>query len=240
MRPNKITWALLVLSIIAVTGIIIYVAKTLDIKTNADDETTASVEAAKPNPNSSEDSSNPNSIGIDPGLSGTSDSHRYVFVGDSRYVAMSSMKGPNDTFICDNGVGRYFLQEKMKEIVDAACYDNSRIVIGLGVNDITASDEYIEMLKDLRSRTDVEIFYALVNPVDDYWCNVNGYNISNAQIDRFNEEMIDGLKDVDITIIDTNSHLKEIGYECSDGLHYTTDTYINIFQYLKVTLSLYP
>lgn len=239
MRPTKLTWILLALSIIVVSGIMIYIVKTLDIKSNSDDETTTTTEVANNDPNNPEPS-NPNTPGGDPNMSGTSDSHKYVFVGDSRYVAMASMKGPNDTFICDNGVGRYFLQEKMNEIIAAANTDNSRIVIGLGVNDINASDEYIEMLKDLRSRTDVEIFYALVNPVDEYWCGVNGYNINNAQIDRFNEEIIDGLKDVDITIIDTNSHLKEIGYDCPDGLHYTTDTYINIFQYLKVTLSLIP
>lgn len=242
MRPKKIVWILLFLSIVTVGGIVIYTIKTLEIKSN-DEDTTTENHSSSSNQSQANENNNPQNIGNfgdNSDFLNIQDSHNYVFVGDSRYVAMEPMKGPNDTFICDNGVGRFFLTQNMNQILEAASAPESRIVIGLGVNDITSSDEYIDMLKDLRNKTNAEIFYVLVNPVDDYWCSANGYTISNEQIDKFNTQIINGLKDVDITIIDSNSHLKEIGYACSDGLHYTTDTYINIFQYLKVTLSMYP
>ncbi len=239
MKPKKIVWVLLFLSIATIAAICVYLLKDFSISNKNDDsEGTMADDTLN---NSSEDITATYPFDEESNTSIASDSHHYIFVGDSRYVAMESMKGPNDTFICDNGVGRYFLKEKMSDIISAAdSFPNSRIVIGLGVNDLPEYEEYIQLVKELKSKTDAEIFYMLVNPVNDSVCAANGYNASNAQIDKFNEKIIDGLVDEEIIFIDSNSHLKEIGYECPDGLHYNTDTYINIFQYLKVSLSLYP
>lgn len=167
------------------------------------------------------------------------DNHTYIFIGDSRYVAMSKYKTDNDTFICENGVGRYFLNKKMGDIVNMSD-SNTRIIIGLGVNDVGAglecTDEYLELLAQLDRSTDAEIYYMLVNPVDERLCSANGYSIKNSSIDTFNQRMTEGLHDTNIKILDTNSFLKEEGYTCSDGLHYKDETSEKIYKFIKTAV----
>lgn len=167
------------------------------------------------------------------------DNHTYIFVGDSRYVAMSKFKSENDTFICENGVGRYFLSKHLGEIVNMSD-SNTRIIIGLGVNDVGAgsesTDEYLELLDQLDRSTDAEIYYMLVNPVDERLCSATGYSIKNSSIDAFNQRMTEGLHDTNIKILDTNSYLKEEGFNCSDGLHYKEDTSEKIYQFIKIAV----
>ncbi|MGN0436099.1 MAG: hypothetical protein ACI4D8_05685 [Wujia sp.] len=167
------------------------------------------------------------------------DNHTYIFVGDSRYVAMSKYKMDNDTFLCENGVGRYFLKNNLGSIVNMSD-SNTRIIIGLGVNDVGAglecTDEYLDLLAQLDRSTDAEIYYMLVNPVNESLCSANGYSIKNSSIDTFNQRMTEGLHDTNIKILDTNSYLKEEGYTCSDGLHYKDETSEKIYQFIKIAV----
>lgn len=229
-------------SVAVVIGIMIYLVYDITVHEPEKEDTTSAQTTERPLADSSNDSttedigkSDIHTPSYEPGI----DNHKYVIVGDSRYVAMESMKGENDTFICDNGVGRYFLIENMDRIITAASEDNSRIVIGLGVNDVNCADEYIELLTELNGKTDAEIFYVLVNPVDEGLCRANGYSITNDSIDNFNIAVTNGIINEGIRIIDINSVLKDAGYSCTDGLHYTTETYSTIFHYLKTSLSNY-
>lgn len=237
MKKN-IMWILLILSMIVVIVILMYIGKTIVFNDQGDTATEQSTPT--------EDYSDPvlppadlDSATDDSNVVMALDTHHYVYVGDSRYVGMSQFKSDTDTFICENGVGRYFLDEKMNDIIDAASDGNSRIVIGLGVNDINSSEEYVDLLAKLVSKTDVEVFYMLVNPVDESMCSYNGYNITNNQIDSFNSKMIDGLEPLGIKLIDTNSFLKGIGFDTSDGLHYSNETYFNILRFIRVSLAQY-
>lgn len=242
-KKTKIMFVCMMLSVVVVVGIMIYLAYDITTNFNKEETTEKTTETSTDTQNVqtsdfTEDAGHDINY-IPPSTEYIEDDHNYVFVGDSRYVAMQALKGENDTFICDNGVGRFFLLENSDKIISAASAPNSRIVIGLGVNDIINADEYLVMLKDFRTKTDAEMFYVLVNPVDESLCRANGYSITNSAINSFNDKMIDGLADVDINIIDVNSFLKSTGYSCSDGLHYTNETYGTIFHYLKTTLSHY-
>ena len=75
----------------------------------------------------------------------------------------------------------------------------------------------------------------LVNPVDEEQETYSGYHIKNDDIDYFNQEIIDRL-DENVIVIDTNSYLNAIGFETQDGLHYTEETYENIYNYTKSQL----
>ena len=134
------------------------------------------------------------------------DTHKYIFVGDSRYVAMSEYAQAYDVFFCENGVGLYFLKQRMDKIVEASD-DNTRIIIGLGVN-----------------------------PVSDSACAANGYSLTNAVVDRFNASMIEGLSDTEVKIIDTNTYLTANGYNTFDGLHYDDETTEKIYNFIKLCI----
>ena len=162
----------------------------------------------------------------------------YIFVGDSRYVQMESYAESDDTFLAENGVGYRFLSNHMDEIISMSNAD-TKIVIGLGVNDVlSGTGKYKELLLDLRSRTDAQLYYMLINPVDDELCESNGYSVTNEVIDDFNIDIQGDLIGSGIKIIDANSYLKAIGYTTRDGLHYDSATSQNIYYYIKDQLIL--
>lgn len=164
------------------------------------------------------------------------DNHTYIFVGDSRYVAMSECAEPTDTFFCENGVGLYFLKSNMSDIL-AKADSNTRIIIGLGVNDVAAgNDGYIQTLQQLYTQTEAEVYYMLVNPVNEDACRRAGYTITNAGIESFNTKMLEGLNGSGIKIIDTYTFLCSNGYKTGDGLHYDEETTQTIYNFIKLCL----
>ena len=163
--------------------------------------------------------------------------YKYIFVGDSRYVEMEKYAKENDTFIAENGVGYYFLINHMSEIVSLSD-ENTKIIVGLGVNDILlGSSDYKKLLVELDKKTDATVYYMLINPVDDDICSYVGYKVSNAMIDEFNTKIEDELIGTDIKIINVNTYLKETGFTSFDGLHYSDDTTEKIYNYIKEAVS---
>ena len=166
----------------------------------------------------------------------TNEYEKYIFVGDSRYVPMESYADEDDTIIAEVGVGRKFLSEHMEEIVNISD-ENTKIVVGLGVNDLyVGAQKYKDSLLELKANTNAQIYYTLVNPVDDELCASHGYSVTNESIDNFNSNIQSELIGTGIKTIDTNSYLKTIGYSSSDGLHYSSDTNQNIYVYIKEQL----
>lgn len=161
---------------------------------------------------------------------------KYVFVGDSRYKGMAFMAGEEDMFICESGRGYDFLLEQMWNI-RYACDENTALIVGLGVNDNTYNfEKYIQTLNEMAESMDCQIYYMLVNPVDEAKESYSGYDVKNENIDIFNENIQLGL-DESIGIIDTNSYLKEVEFDTMDGLHYTDDTYEKIYHFIKNEIS---
>ncbi len=157
---------------------------------------------------------------------------KYVFVGDSRYVGMSAYKEDEDTFIAKNNMGYAYLEEQM-DVIKESCDEYTALIIGLGVNDLKYSKEkYIDTINEMAQEMDCRIFYMLVNPVDEEKEAERGYTVENSVIDDFNSDMQEELSS-DVNIIDTNSYLKEEGYVTVDGLHYDSDTYKLIYDYIK-------
>lgn len=160
---------------------------------------------------------------------------RYVFVGDSRYVGMSGFAEQEDVFICQVNMGYNFLVDKMKEI-KKNCDSDTALIIGLGVNDLKySSDNYISKINEMAETLDCTIYYMLVNPVDENAEKSSGYTVKNEDIDTFNKKLVNGFNKK-VKIVDTNSYLKEVGFDTVDGLHYTTETYQNIYNFIKDNL----
>lgn len=167
--------------------------------------------------------------------------YKYIFVGDSRYVGMAANKTSSDVFICEKGVGRYFLQKHMNDIVMLSD-SNTKIIVGLGVNDVSTAnvEMYVSLLNELNEKTSAKVYYMLVNPVNEDKCRRSGYtSIKNSNINTFNSKMIASLSDTDIKIIDTNTFLNDEGFNTGDGLHYDDETYTKIYQYIKLNLKYY-
>ena len=159
----------------------------------------------------------------------------YVFVGDSRYVGMSVYAQAEDTFIAKNNMGYSYLVEQTNNIL-RVCNENTALIIGLGVNDLRySSNNYIAKINELAQTMDCQIYYMLVNPVDETKEESYGYSILNTEINEFNQKMKRGLSSR-VIVLDTNSYLKQIGYSTQDGLHYTKETYGKIYEYIKAQL----
>ncbi len=194
----------------------------------SDSETVTEVETTTEDTEASEQTT----IQMEP-VKKTNEKEKYIFVGDSRYVQMEAYAQDDDTFIAENGVGYRFLSNHMDEIVSMSDAD-TKIVIGLGVNDVfSGTKKYKELLFDLAGRTDAQIYYMLINPVDDELCAANGYTVTNEVIDDFNITIQGELIGSGIKIIDVNSYLKVVGYTSRDGLHYNAATSQNIYVYIK-------
>ncbi len=153
---------------------------------------------------------------------------KYVFIGDSRFVGMYDSVQFDDDFICIAKVGagyEWFMSvaiPELEEVVSSSVdVDNWVIVFGLGVNDTYNVDKYIDTLKSLSEGYEV---YALsVNPVGS-----ESENVSNKDIQGFNSRV----SSEEFNYIDSYSYLQEVGFDSRDGVHYSSDTYCIIYDYI--------
>lgn len=159
-----------------------------------------------------------------------------MFVGDSRTVGMmQSIKSVNDEktgYICEVGKGLAWLGKKAEKHILSGAKKGTTVIFNLGVNDVGNADKYVEEYNELTSqlkKAGCRVYFETVNPV-----GANCKTLSNRQIDRFNKKMTDEL---DCSVIDTNSMLKEKGYSAPDGLHYTADTYRTIYKSVIESIS---
>ncbi len=157
---------------------------------------------------------------------------RYIFVGDSRYVGMRKFAQSNDIFIAENAQGYDFLMSKLETIRQYAD-NNSVLIIGLGVNDYGVNyKKYISIMNELADTLECNVYYMLINPVEEEKEIPYGYTVYNEMIDKYNMLMRAGFSDR-VKIIDSNTYLKENGFSTVDGLHYDDNTYNKIYNYLK-------
>ena len=164
---------------------------------------------------------------------------KYIFLGDSRFYGMEMFAEEDDVFIYEIGEGYNFMMNHLNEAKSHIVDENTVMIIGMGVNDFRANaDNYIAAINQLADENVCQIYYMLVNPVDDAIIQQNGYNITNEELDEFNEKMAQGLND-NVKIIDANTYLKTQGYNTEDGLHYDADTYKKIYEYIKVCVTNY-
>lgn len=165
----------------------------------------------------------------------TKDTTGYIYIGDSRFVGMNSAcdidSNSNAFVIAKIGEGyeylKYTAEGKMGDIISGHPeYDEWKIIICLGVNDLGNVKKYKEEFKNLALKED--LYVVSVNPVEchDY--------ISNDMISSFNREISSV---ANIHYIDSYSELMNSGFSTVDGLHYTMDTYKKIYNLINKNLS---
>jgi uncharacterized protein YraI len=158
----------------------------------------------------------------------------YVFVGDSRTVQLQMAVGSTDkAYIAKIGEGySYFKNTVIPSIPNVAGY-NTSLIINFGVNDLRNANKYVKLVNsyvDTWINAGVTVYYAAVTPVG------AGASVSNAQIESFNATLKDGL-DSRVHWIDGYSFLQQTGFSAADGLHYSKDTYKNLYGYYMAVIN---
>ncbi|WP_158589432.1 SGNH/GDSL hydrolase family protein [Butyrivibrio sp. CB08] len=157
-----------------------------------------------------------------------------LFVGDSRTVQMKMAVGSTDKeYIAKIGEGyNWFKNTALSEIPHYAGSGTS-LIINFGVNDLGNASKYIKLVNsnvDAWTEAGITVYYAAVTPVGE------GASVTNAQIEQFNSRLQSEL-DPRVIWIDGYSYLSQTGFSAPDGLHYSADTYRNLYSYYISVLS---
>ena len=151
-----------------------------------------------------------------------------IFVGDSRTVGMENAISPDATVIAKVGAGYDWLKSKAAAEIEAAITDSSVLIFNLGINDLGNVTGYIDYLQELQNNhPDLQIVYVTINPV-------GKTTITNEEIDEFNAQIMQA----GLNVLDTNTWLKEEGFDTWDGLHYTEESSKAIYERIVRQLDL--
>lgn len=158
----------------------------------------------------------------------------YIFIGDSRTVGMNDYLkiDDNDNIFTVAKVGKgykWFTQEGYKEVQkirNENDYKNWTYVFNLGVNDLWNVTEYKDLINSLSN--EANLVFVSVNPV----IESKVQTVDNKTIEKFNNNISFDCNNC----VDTYSYLNEIGFDSEDGLHYTKETYTDIYNYEVVEI----
>ncbi len=163
------------------------------------------------------------------------DASAVIFVGDSRTVGMESAVGSsasNTYFIGKSGSGYSWLTSTASSELDSYLqnYPASKVVLAFGVNDLGNISNYISYYNKLISKYPKASFYMMsVNPVNETTEKKYGYTVTNSQISSFNTQLKNAFPS---RYLDVYTYLNKNGFSTSDGVHYTSDTYKKIYNYV--------
>lgn len=164
-------------------------------------------------------------------------SGRFIWVGDSRTVGMQAAvsEGSNEWIGQVSAGYDWFVSDAINQ-VNSMLEEDDTIVFNFGVNDLGNVDKYIAKLNELANgdwSKAKQIIVMSVNPVDEAKASANGYSVTNAQIEEFNQKMRAGLEG-SIKFVDTYSQIKDqLG--TTDGIHYDNDTYKKLYDMIRGT-----
>ena len=165
---------------------------------------------------------------------------RPLFIGDSRtvgiLVTVNNMSGSTKKvegtydgvdFICKSSTSYNYLRTAI---------DNNpkrKLVISwMGVNGLTWSkykEIYDKVLKDKK-----KLVLVTIGSVDR---SKYAGGVTNAGIEKFNEQMLEYADKNNIQVIDAYSYLQSNGFETWDGLHYKGDTNTGLYEFILSELN---
>ena len=170
--------------------------------------------------------------------------HQIIWVGDSRTLglgnALHKVERPDeDLFVGKVGEGvRWFREEGMSEMSTAiAEHPDVPVVLNFGVNDPQLVDDYVVAYWDvIREHPDTDFYILSVNPLDEEFLIEDGQvnesvfdDINSLNVARMNVKL---KEEFGSRYIDSASYLKTEGFETVDGLHFSTNTYLEIHDYV--------
>ena len=156
-----------------------------------------------------------------------------VFIGDSRMVTLKDAVERNlgscaAAVVAKNGSRHEWLHDTGIPQADKIIGKGSRVVINMGVNDLSDADKYakdVNYWAAVWSARGAQIYYASVNPV---WAN--SYGMTEERVKLFNDRL-KGQLIPQIIWLDSHDYLMSVGVHASDGVHYKDDTNLVLYQY---------
>lgn len=157
----------------------------------------------------------------------------YLWVGHSRIVGLANSVGIE--YYGQVGSGISYLNSIRDSLLQ---YSGYNIIFNAGINDYGNINSYINFFNSLPDEFLVNnrIFVMSENPVDEAKERSYGYSVTNSTIEWFNENLKNNLRD-DIYFINTYGYLMNNGYDTADGIHYRSNTYIDIYNYMINTIN---
>ena len=215
------------------------------------------LEQEQANQNASNNNTNNNGV-VSPGSSNNNlkTAAKNIIIGDSRTVGMcASITGDwsncqfsnggafingNDIYIAQGSMGYSWFNSTAVSAVNNIIASNPGTTFNIyslmGVNFLLSDiDKYIPTYNSLAQGawTDHNLILVSVNPVDEVKEAQNGYSTKNSNIITFNNKLKNGTSSVkNIKYCDTFNVVNgNLG--TTDGLHYTSNTYKDIYNSMK-------
>ena len=157
----------------------------------------------------------------------------YIFLGDSRMVGMKKTYSPSNTlYIAKEGMGYSWLKSTggptLKNYLKAN--PDVKVVLALGVNDLGNIQSYISYYRSLiKSFPKTEFYVLSVNPVQESVARRYGYTIKKSSILSFNNKLYKAFRS---SYVNSYKYMKSNGYKTRDGLHYTSEVYRDLYDYI--------
>lgn len=170
--------------------------------------------------------------------------HRIIWVGDSRTLGLrdalhKAERTDDDLFVGKVGEGvRWFRDEGMAQLSDMIAENpDLPVVMNFGVNDPQLINDYVVAYWDvIRHHPDTQFYILSVNPLDEEFLIEDGQvneavfdDINSLNVARMNVKL---KSEFGSRYIDTASYLKSDGFDTVDGLHFSTETYLKIHDYV--------
>ncbi len=156
-----------------------------------------------------------------------------LIVGDSRVVGMESAVPVSRTkFIGKVSMGYSWLISNAGPKVRQYLAGNQKlkVVFAFGINDLANSSLYISYYQKLvKDFPKAKLFFLSVNPVDERKEAAHGYKVKNREIETFNTAVA---KAFPAKFLDCYAYLTKKGFSTADGVHYTADTYRDIYSFI--------
>lgn len=193
------------------------------------------------NSNSSNNSTNNNNTTTNT----TTSYNKTIYIGDSRTVGMCSnanRQGTEDCDIAKVGMGlNWFKNTAIPSLENKLKSDSkTNVVINMGTNDMAGDSKngnaiakaYVEQFNNLSNKyPDTKFVIVSVTQVDNNKASQNGYTVTNEDAIAFNS-YIKSHTSSNIKYCDVYSNING-KYNTSDGIHYDTKTYQEIYDAIQ-------
>lgn len=158
-----------------------------------------------------------------------------IFYGDSRTKGLQMCAG-GCVYVGKVSAGYAWMAGEGYDLLTSAMaqYPDAEVVFCFGVNDLGNVDSYIQFFRDFKAAyPDRGAYFASVNPIADSIAAANGYVVKNASVEAFNERISEELGD---DYLDTYTFFAAGGFDTVDGVHYGSETYIEIQNLTKILI----
>ena len=157
-----------------------------------------------------------------------------ILIGDSRTVGMEqAVNHPEYIWSAKVAQGYQWMKDTGVPMIESQIQEKTAVIIWMGVNDTYNIHKYISYFNEkaeIWQEKGADTYIVSVGPVE------YSQYLDNSEIENFNQMLSDNLRTA--TYIDLYSEMRTNGYETVDGVHYTEDTYQEIFNILKERINL--